>query len=75
MKTQNNIANPTSPCIDMLMDVIAMQEKALRLFVQEGIDDSKEAEEFADNMGAAIQAFSGILGDSVYQKIINRRTA
>lgn len=68
---QYSVSDKTVRCITLLKEVIAIQEKALTYFASEGIEDSKEAETFAESMGNAVIAFSGILGGKVYENVIN----
>lgn len=66
-----SVSDKTVRCINLLKEVIAIQEKALTYFASEGIEDSKEAEAFAENMGNAVKAFGSILGGKVYQNVID----
>lgn len=68
---QYSVSDKTVRCINLLKEVIAVQEKALAFMASEGIEDSKEAETFAENMGKAVKVFGGILGEKVYQNVIN----
>lgn len=68
---QYSVSDKTVRCIELLKEVIAVQEKVQTFMACEGIDDSKEAETFAENMGKAVKAFGGILGDNVYQNVID----
>lgn len=68
---QYSVSDKTVRCIELLKEVIAVQEKVQTFMACEGIDDSKEAETFAENMGKAVKAFGGILGDKVYQNVID----
>lgn len=72
---QYSISDKTVRCIALLKEIIAIQEKALTYFANEGIEDSKEAEIFAENMGKAVMAFSGILGGNIYLNVIDGRDA
>ena len=79
MNNQNIIISEnqdtTKRCIEMLKELIAMQEKALRFLATEGIDDSKEGLIFANSFGEALKAFDGILPEGVYDKIISEEVA
>ena len=68
---QYSVSDETVRCITLLKEIIAIQEKTLTFFANEGIEDSKEGEQFAESMGNAVMAFSGILGGKVYQNVIN----
>lgn len=72
---QYSLSDNTVRCINLLKEVIAVHEKVLTFFAAEGIEDSKEAETFADSMGNAVMAFSGILGGNIYQNVIEGREA
>lgn len=73
--TTANLDDTTLRCINVLRTLLATQDEVLSFLDKEGILDSKEGETFADSMGSAIQSFSGILGDSLYHKIVNRNIA
>lgn len=79
MNNQNIIIpenqNTTKRCIEMLKELIAMQEKALRFLATEGIDDSKEGLRFVDSFGEALKAFDDILPEGVYDRIISEEVA
>lgn len=68
---QYSVNDKTVRYIDLLKEVVAIQEKTLAYFVSEGIEDSKEAEIFAESIGNAVKTFDGILGGKVYQNVIN----
>lgn len=76
MRNQNMIVevaidnNATQRCVDMLKELMAVQEKAIKFLVSEGIDDSLEGEAIADGLGNAIRAFDGILPEGIYNKAI-----
>lgn len=67
-KTVDNGA--TQRCINLLKELMAVQEKAMKFLVSEGIDDSLEGEAIADGLGSTIRAFDGILPDGVYNNVI-----
>lgn len=79
MNNQNIIIpenqDATKRCTEMLKELIAMQEKALRFLATESIDDSKEGLIFADSFGEALKAFGDILPEGVYDKIISEEVA
>ena len=79
MNNQNIIIpenqDTTKRCIEMLKELIAMQEKALRFLATEGIDDSKEGLIFSDSFGESLKAFGDILPEGVYDRIINEEVA
>ena len=62
----------TKRCLNMLEELLKAQDKVMRFLVSEGLDDSLEGETIADHMGGAIRAFSGILGDMAYQRVVNK---
>lgn len=72
---QYSVSDKTVRCITLLKEIIAIQEKTLTFFANEGIGDSKEAETFAKSMGNAVMAFSGILGGNIYLNVIEGREA
>lgn len=60
----------TQRCISLLKELMAVQEKAMKFLVSEGIDDSLEGEAIADGLGSAIRAFDGILPEVIYNKTL-----
>ena len=60
----------TQRCINLLKELVAVQEKAIKFLVSEGIDDSLEGEAIADGLGSTIRAFDGILPEGVYNKTL-----
>ena len=60
----------TQRCVGMLKELMAVQEKAIKFLVSEGIDDSLEGEAITDGLGSAIRAFDGILPEDIYNKVI-----
>ena len=76
MNNQNTIIEgtvdngATQRCINLLKELVAVQEKAIKFLVSEGIDDSLEGEAIADGLGSAIRAFDGILPDGIYNKTL-----
>ena len=65
----------TQRCVGLLKELMAVQEKAMKFLVSEGIDDSKEGLIFADSFGEALKAFDSILPEGVYDKIISEEVA
>ena len=60
----------TQRCINLLKELVAVQEKAIKFLVSEGIDDSLEGEAITDGLGSTIRAFDGILPEGVYNKTL-----
>ena len=60
----------TQRCINLLKELVAVQEKAIKFLLSEGIDDSLEGEAIADGLGSIIRAFDGILPDGIYNKTL-----
>lgn len=67
---QYSVNDKTVRCIDLLKEIVAIQEKTLAYFVSEGIEDSKEAETFAESIGNAVKAFGGVLPEGIYSEVI-----
>lgn len=61
----------TKRCLNMLGELLKAQSKVMNFLVSEGIDDSIEGEAIAESLGSATRAFSGILGDNLYHKVVN----
>lgn len=76
MNNQNTIIEgtidngATQRCINLLKELVAVQEKAIKFLVSEGIDDSLEGEAIADGLGSTIRAFDGILPEGIYNKTL-----
>ena len=76
MDNQNTIIDgtvdngATQRCINLLKELVALQEKAIKFLVSEGIDDSLEGEAISDGLGIAIRAFDGILPEGIYNKTL-----
>lgn len=76
MNNQNTIIEgtvdngATQRCINLLKELVAVQEKAMKFLVSEGIDDSLEGEAIADGLGSTIRAFDGILPEGIYNKTL-----
>ena len=60
----------TQRCINLLKELVAVQEKAIKFLVSEGIDDSNEGMMIAEGIGNAVKAFGGILPDGIYSEVI-----
>ena len=61
----------TQRCVGLLKELMAVQEKAMKFFVSEGIDDSNEGTMIAEGIGNAVKAFGGVLPE-VYLQRSNR---
>ena len=76
MNNQNTIIEgtvdngATQRCINLLKELVAVQEKAMKFLISKGIDDSLEGEAIADGLGSAIRAFDGILPEDIYNKVV-----
>ena len=60
----------THRCINLLKELVAVQEKAIKFLVSEGIDDSNEGMMIAEGIGNAVKAFGGVLPDGIYSEVI-----
>ena len=60
----------TQRCISLLKELMAVQEKAMKFLVSEGIDDSTEGTMIAEGIGNAVKAFGGVLPDNIYSEVI-----
>lgn len=60
----------TQRCISLLKELMAVQEKAMKFLVSEGIDDSKEGTMIAEGIGNAVKAFGGVLPEDIYSEVI-----
>lgn len=60
----------TQRCISLLKELMAVQEKAMKFLVSEGIDDSKDGTMIAEGIGNAMKAFGGVLPDGIYREVI-----
>ena len=60
----------TQRCITLLKELMAVQEKAMKFLVSEGIDDSKEGTMIAEGIGNAVKAFGGVLPEGIYSEVI-----
>lgn len=62
----------TQRCISLLKELMAVQEKAMKFLVSEGIDDSNEGTMIAEGIGNAVKAFGGVLPDDIYSEVIGK---
>ena len=60
----------TQRCVGLLKELMAIQEKAMKFLVSEGIDDSKEGTMIAESIGNAGKAFGGVRPDGIYSEVI-----
>lgn len=60
----------TQRCVDMLKELMAVQKKAMKFLVSEGIDDSCEGVMIAEGIGNAVKAFGGVLPEGIYSEVI-----
>lgn len=60
----------TQRCIALLKELMAVQEKAMRFLVSEGIDDSNEGTMIAEGIGNAVKAFGGVLPKGIYNNVV-----
>ena len=60
----------TQRCVGFLKELMAVQEKAMKFLVSEGIDDSKEGTMIAEGIGNAVKAFGGVLPEGIYSEVI-----
>lgn len=60
----------TQRCISLLKELMAVQEKAMKFLVSEGIDDSNEGTMIAEGIGNAVKAFGGVLPEGIYSEVI-----
>ena len=60
----------TQRCVGLLKELMAVQEKAMKFLVSEGIDDSKEGTMIAEGIGNAVKAFGGVLPDGIYNNVL-----
>lgn len=66
--TVNNDA--TQRCVGLLKELMAVQEKAMKFLVSEGIDDSNEGMMIAEGIGNAVKAFGGVLPEGIYNNVL-----
>lgn len=60
----------TRRCISLLKELMAVQEKAMKFLVSEGIDDSNEGMMIAEGIGNAVKAFDGVLPEGIYNNVL-----
>ena len=60
----------TQRCVGLLKELMAVQEKAMKFLVSEGIDDSNEGTMIAEGIGNAVKAFGGVLPEGIYSEVI-----
>ena len=60
----------TQRCISLLKELMAVQEKAMKFLVSEGIDDSNEGMMIAEGIGNAVKAFGGVLPKGIYNNVV-----
>lgn len=60
----------TQRYVGLLKELMAVQEKAMKFLVSEGIDDSNEGTMIAEGIGNAVKAFGGVLPDGIYREVI-----
>lgn len=60
----------TQRCVGLLKELMAVQEKAMRFLVSEGIDDSNEGTMIAEGIGNAVKAFGGVLPKGIYNNVV-----
>ena len=60
----------TQRCVAILKELMAVQEKAMKFLVSEGIDDSNEGTMIAEGIGNAVKAFGGVLPEGIYSEVI-----
>lgn len=74
MNNQNIIISEnqdtTKRCTEMLKELMAVQEKAMKFLVSEGIDDSCEGTMIAEGIGNAVRAFGGVLPEGIYNNVV-----
>lgn len=60
----------TQRCVGLLKELMAVQEKAMKFLVSEGIDDSNEGTLIAEGIGNAVKAFGGVLPKGIYNNVV-----
>jgi hypothetical protein len=60
----------TQRCIGLLKELMAVQDKAMKFLVTEGIDDSNEGTMIAEGIGNAVKAFGGVLPKGIYNNVV-----
>ena len=71
MMIEVTVANDATPrCINLLKELVAVQQQAIKFLVSEGIDDSNEGMMIAEGTGNAVKAFGGVLPEGIYSEVI-----
>lgn len=60
----------TQRCVGLLKELMAVQEKAMKFLVSEGIDDSNDGMMIAEGIGNAVKAFGGVLPEGIYNNVL-----
>ena len=60
----------TQRCVGLLKELMAVQEKAMKFLVSDGIDDSNEGMMIAEGIGNAVKAFGGVLPKGIYNNVV-----
>lgn len=60
----------TQRCVGLLKELMAVQEKAMKFLVSEGIDDSNEGMMIAEGIGNSVKAFGGVLPKGIYNNVV-----
>ena len=60
----------TQRCVGLLKELMAVQGKAMKFLVSEGIDDSNEGTMIAESIGNAVKAFGGVLPEGIYNNVL-----
>lgn len=60
----------TQRCVGLLKELMAVQEKAMKFLVSEGIDDSNEGMMIAEGIGNAVKDFVGVLPEGIYNNVV-----
>lgn len=60
----------TQRCVGLLNELMAVQGKAMKFLVSEGIDDSNEGMMIAEGIGNAVKAFGGVLPEGIYNNVV-----
>lgn len=60
----------TQRCVGLLKELMAVQEKAMKFLVSEGIDNSNEGMMIAEGIGNAVKAFGGVLPKGIYNNVV-----
>lgn len=60
----------TQRCVGLLKELMAVQEKAMKFLVSEGIDDSNEGMMITEGIGNAVKALGGVLPEGIYNNVL-----